>query len=67
MSTSSSHAVEICIRVDGSTLCADAAKAAARLAQMVRRRYRAAVISTTVMYPRASGSVVVSEGGVYHP
>lgn len=67
MATESNNTLEICIRVERSTLVADAAKAATRLAQVMRRRYRAAVLSTTVIYPRASGSVVVSDGGEFRP
>ena len=67
MSSESNNALEICIRVDRDTLGVDAAKAAERLAQIMRRRYRAAVISTAVIYPRASGTVVISDGGVFRP
>ncbi len=67
MATESNNTLEICIRVDGDTLGVDAAKVAERLAQVMRRRYRAAVISTAVIFPRTSESVVISSGGAFRP
>ena len=67
IATKSNNTLEICIRVDRDTLGVDAAKAAGRLAQVIRRRYGAAVISTAVIYPRVSDSVVISGGGVFGP
>ena len=65
MATKSNNTLEIRIRVDRDTLGVDAAKAAERLAQVMRRRYGVAVISTAVVYPRASDSVVIPGGGVF--
>ena len=67
MMTRPNNTLEISIRVDRDTLGVDAAKAAERLAQVMRRRYRAAVISTAVTYARASDSVVISVGRVFRP
>ncbi len=64
MATESNNTLEICIRIDRDTLGVDAAKAAERLAHVMRRRYGAAVISTAVIFPRVSDSVVVSGGGI---
>ena len=61
------NTLEICIRIDRDTLRVDAAKAAERLAQVMRRRFGAAVIGTTVIYPRASDFVIISSGGVVRP
>ena len=67
MATESNNTLEIRIRINRNTLGVDAAKARERLAQFMRRRYRAAVIGTAVIYPRASGSVIISGGGGIRP
>ena len=67
MATKPNNTLEIRIRVDRDTLGVDAAKAAERLAHVMRRRFGAAVISTAVLYPRASDSLVISGGGVFRP
>ena len=67
MATRPNNTLEISIRVDRDTLGVDAAKAAERLAQVMRRRYRTAVLSTAVTYARANDSVVVSVGRVFRP
>ena len=64
MATESNNTLEICIRIDRESLGVDAAKAAERLAHVLRRRYGAAVISTAVIYPRVNDYVVISGGGV---
>ena len=64
MATESNNTLEICIRIARDTLSVDAAKAAERLAHVLRRRYGAAVISTAVIYPRVDDSVAISGGGV---
>ena len=67
MATIPNKTVEICIRVDRDSLRVDAAKAAERLAQVVRRRFGAAVLSTVVIYPRVRDFVIISSGGVVRP
>ncbi len=67
MATKPNNTLEICIRIDRRTLRVDAAKVAQRLAQVMRRRYGADVISIAAIYPRVSDSVVISGGGLLHP
>lgn len=67
MATIPGNALEICIRVDRSTLRVDGAKAAQKLAQMLRRRFGAEVISTAVKFPPTSDSVLVTGDGALHP
>ena len=67
MAVKPNNTLEICFRIDRDTLRVDAAKVAERLAQIMRRRFGAAVISTAVIYPRASDFVIISSGGVFRP
>lgn len=67
MSEEKNNTLEIRIRVDRDTLGVDAAKVSERLAQVMRRRFGAEVISTAVVFPRASDFVVISSGVVSGP
>ena len=62
MATKSKNVVEICIRIDRDTLAVDATKVAERLADMLRRRYRAEVTGTAVIFPRASDRIIIAGG-----
>ena len=64
MATESNNTLEICIRLDRRALRVDAAKVAQRLAQVMRRRFGADVISIAAIYPRVNDYVVISGGGV---
>ncbi len=63
MAKKSKSTFEICIRVDRATLGVEVAEAAVRLAHVLRRRYGATVLSTAVVYPPVSDTVVISSGG----
>jgi|GEM_PF-2626924 len=60
MATLPCNTLEICIRIDRDTLRVDAAKVTLRLVQMLRRRFRADVTGTAVIFPPASDAVVIS-------
>ena len=62
MATKPKNEVEICIRIDRDTLAVDATKVAERLVEMLRRRYRAKVTGTAVIFPRASDRIIIAGG-----
>lgn len=67
MPTLPTDTMEVCIRVDRSSLYVDGSMVVKKLAQEMRRRFGAKVINISVVYPPTSNSVRVIQDRSLHP